>query len=87
LPFTIKRSRVRERLTPDIHPGGFVLGCNMTMHRDVAARIGDFDERFGAGGPLRSAEDTDYLVRAVLLGMVRRCISRLTPRTTFSDTA
>jgi glycosyltransferase involved in cell wall biosynthesis len=69
LPFTIKRSRVRERLTPDVHPGGFVLGCNMTMHRDVAARIGYFDERFGAGGPLRSAEDTDYLVRAVLLGI------------------
>lgn len=69
LPFTIKRSPVRERLTPDVHPGGFVLGCNMTMHRDVAARIGHFDERFGAGGPLRSAEDTDYLVRAVLLGI------------------
>src|SRR5438445_517974 len=67
LPFTIKRSRVRERLTPDVHPGGFVLGCNMTMPRDVAARIGWFDERFGAGGPLRSAEDTDSLVRALLL--------------------
>ncbi|ESX04736.1 glycosyl transferase [Mesorhizobium sp. LSJC268A00] len=69
LPFTIKRCEVRERLTPAVHPGGFVLGCNMTMHRDVAARIGSFDERFGAGGPLRSAEDTDYLVRAMLLGM------------------
>ncbi|WP_051069162.1 glycosyltransferase family 2 protein [Mesorhizobium metallidurans] len=69
LPFTIKRARVRQRLTPDVPPGGFVLGCNMTMHRDVAARIGHFDERFGAGGPLRSAEDTDYLVRAVLLGI------------------
>ncbi|MES0069925.1 glycosyltransferase [Mesorhizobium sp. M0074] len=69
LPFTIKRSLVRERLTPDVHPGGFVLGCNMTMHRDVAARIGPFDGRFGAGGPLRSAEDTDYLVRAMLLGI------------------
>lgn len=69
LPFTIKRSPVRARLTQDVHPGGFVLGCNMTMHRDVAARIGRFDERFGAGGPLRSAEDTDYLVRAVLLGI------------------
>jgi glycosyltransferase involved in cell wall biosynthesis len=69
LPFTIKRSQVRERLTSDVPPGGFVLGCNMTMHRDVAARIGPFDERFGAGGPLRSAEDTDYLVRAMLLGV------------------
>jgi glycosyltransferase involved in cell wall biosynthesis len=69
LPFTIKRSAVRERLTRDVHPGGFVLGCNMTMHRDVAARVGRFDERFGAGGPLRSAEDTDYLVRAYLIGI------------------
>jgi GT2 family glycosyltransferase len=69
LPFTIKRCEQRERLTRAVHPGGFVLGCNMTMHRDVAARIGPFDERFGAGGALRSAEDTDYLVRAMLLGM------------------
>ncbi|ESX43474.1 MULTISPECIES: glycosyltransferase [unclassified Mesorhizobium] len=69
LPFTIKLREASERLTPAVHPGGFVLGCNMTMHRDVAARIGSFDERFGAGGPLRSAEDTDYLVRAMLLGM------------------
>lgn len=69
LPFTIKRSRFRARFTPDVHPGGFVLGCNMTMHREAAARIGRFDERFGAGGPLRSAEDTDYLVRAHQLGI------------------
>lgn len=78
LPFTIKRSRVRERLTPDVHPGGFVLGCNMTMHRDVAARIGWFDERFGAGGPLRSAEDTDYLVRAMLLGIAVEYVPDMT---------
>lgn len=69
LPFTIKRSRFRARFTPDVHPGGFVLGCNMTMHREAAIRIGRFDERFGAGGPLRSAEDTDYLVRAYRLGI------------------
>jgi glycosyltransferase involved in cell wall biosynthesis len=69
LPFTIKRSSFRERLTPEVHPGGFVLGCNMTMHRDVVARVGRFDERFGAGGALRSAEDTDYIVRAFLLGI------------------
>ncbi|RUY36101.1 glycosyltransferase, partial [Mesorhizobium sp. M7A.F.Ca.CA.002.07.1.1] len=78
LPFTIKRSWARERLTPDVHPGGFVLGCNMTMHRDVAARIGYFDERFGAGGPLRSAEDTDYLVRAMLLGIAVEYVPDMT---------
>ncbi|WOS64754.1 glycosyltransferase family 2 protein [Sinorhizobium fredii] len=69
LPFTIKRSKVRERLTRDVHPGGFVLGCNMTMHREVAALVGPFDERFGTGAPLQSAEDTDYLVRAYRLGI------------------
>ncbi|WP_034857615.1 glycosyltransferase family 2 protein [Sinorhizobium sojae] len=69
LPFTVKRSLVPARFTPDVHPGGFVLGCNMTMHREVAARIGRFDERFGAGAPLQSAEDTDYLVRAYALGI------------------
>lgn len=69
LPFTIKRSSARERFTSSVHPGGFVLGCNMTMHREVALRVGAFDERFGAGAPLRSAEDTDYLVRAYRLGI------------------
>jgi GT2 family glycosyltransferase len=69
LPFTIKRSKKPARLTRDVHPGGFVLGCNMTMHREVAALVGRFDERFGAGAPLQSAEDTDYLVRAFRLGL------------------
>lgn len=69
LPFTIKRSNACERLTCDVHPGGFVLGCNMTMRREVALRVGAFDERFGAGAPLQSAEDTDYLVRAHRLGI------------------
>ncbi|MET3590807.1 glycosyltransferase involved in cell wall biosynthesis [Mesorhizobium shonense] len=78
LPFTIKRCDKRERLTRAVHPGGFVLGCNMTMHRDVAARIGPFDERFGAGGALRSAEDTDYLVRAMLAGMAVEYVPDMT---------
>ncbi|MDG4884169.1 glycosyltransferase [Mesorhizobium sp. WSM4884] len=78
LPFTIKRCEERQRLTPAVHPGGFVLGCNMTMHRDVAARIGPFDERLGAGGALRSAEDTDYLVRAVLAGMAVEYVPDMT---------
>ncbi|CDX22352.1 Family 2 glycosyl transferase [Mesorhizobium plurifarium] len=78
LPFTIKRCDKREVLTPAVHPGGFVLGCNMTMHREVAALIGPFDERFGAGGALRSAEDTDYLVRAMLAGMAVEYVPDMT---------
>jgi glycosyltransferase involved in cell wall biosynthesis len=78
LPFTIKRCGKRERLTSAVHPGGFVLGCNMTMHRDVADCIGPFDERFGAGGALRSAEDTDYLVRAMLAGIAVEYVPDMT---------
>lgn len=69
LPFTIKCADECARLSRHVHPGGFVLGCNMTMHREVAARVGPFDERFGVGGPLQSAEDTDYVIRAHLLGI------------------
>jgi len=69
LPFTIKLSPSRERLSRYIHPGGFIQGCNMTMHREVVARVGSFDERFGAGAPLSAAEDTDFLLRAHLIGI------------------
>lgn len=69
LPFTVKLSPVSERLIRRVHPGGFVLGCNMTMHREVAALVGAFDERLGAGAPMQSAEDTDYVLRAFQLGI------------------
>jgi glycosyltransferase involved in cell wall biosynthesis len=44
---------------------GFILGCNMTMRRALAERIGFFDERIGPGTAIISAgEDTDYIFRA-----------------------
>lgn len=45
------------------HPAGFVHGGNLSFHRDVVARIGGFDERFGAGTSL-PASDTDFAYRA-----------------------
>jgi glycosyltransferase involved in cell wall biosynthesis len=69
LPFSIKREYSMCRLRDGIHPGGFILGCNMTMSRDVVERLGEFDERFGAGGRFRSGEDTEYLYRAYLAGI------------------
>jgi GT2 family glycosyltransferase len=65
-PLTIKLEDVAARLTYSTHPGGFVQGCNMTMNREVINLIGLFDERFGAGAPFKSAEDSDYLYRAHL---------------------
>lgn len=50
-------------------PGGFVMGANLAFTADVAARVGPFDERFGAGAPFVAAEDTDFLFRAQRLGI------------------
>lgn len=45
------------------HPAGFIHGGNLSFHRDVIARIGGFDVRFGAGTSL-PASDTDFAYRA-----------------------
>ena len=50
-------------------PGGFVMGANLAMTRDVIARVGAFDTRFGAGAPFVAAEDTDFLFRALGLAI------------------
>ena len=77
-PVTIKTTPDVERLGARGDPGGFILGCNMTMPRAVATKIGPFDERFGAGGLLRSAEDTDYMLRALLAGITVEYVPDMT---------
>lgn len=65
-PITIKTdlkvSRYGEKANES--PGGFVHGCNLTMHRDVLGRVGLWDERFGPGAIFRAAEDTEMVYRA-----------------------
>ena len=63
-PMTIKRSLVEEFGNPNVEPGEMILGCNMAMRRCAVDALGGFDERFGAGAPMRSAEDVDFLMRA-----------------------
>lgn len=46
--------------------GGIILGCNLVMGRQLADRIGPFDELVGAGAPVPAGEDTDYVLRAYL---------------------
>jgi glycosyltransferase involved in cell wall biosynthesis len=65
-PLTINPSSQTERLDRRIDVGGFILGCNMAMRREALDRLGPFDERLGAGSSLRSGEDTDLIIRAVL---------------------
>ena len=48
--------------------GSSLIGCNLAFRRSLVERIGVFDPRFGAGAPLRSAEDTDFAFRALRKG-------------------
>jgi GT2 family glycosyltransferase len=68
-PLAIITSPHRAHLKRGQHPSGFILGCNMAMSREVVAKVGPFDERLGAGAPLKAAEDTDFILRAVLAGV------------------
>jgi glycosyltransferase involved in cell wall biosynthesis len=66
LPFTINTSPTRthwslaENSARRSGIAGLINGCNMTMRRALAERIGPFNENFGPGSPIGSGEDTDY---------------------------
>lgn len=70
LPFTIKTDDERAAYTPPLHPGGFIHGCNIAAPRALFRQLGNFDVRFGAGGPYCAAEDTDLIWRAARAGFV-----------------
>lgn len=69
LPVTIKTEDHPMTAPPGDFPGGFVMGANLAFTASVAAMTGPFDERFGAGAAFAAAEDTDFLFRAMGLGI------------------
>jgi glycosyltransferase involved in cell wall biosynthesis len=69
LPYTIKISKLRERMSSDTHPGLLVLGCNMVIPRVVTQSVGWFDEQFGAGARFQASEESDYIYRAYCAGI------------------
>lgn len=72
LPVTIKLENHPMVAPSHGFPGGFIMGANLAFTSDVVPLTGCFDERFGAGAPFVSAEDTDFLFRAAGLGVVVR---------------
>jgi len=68
-PITIRTSRTREALTSAYQLPALMVGCNMSFARWALDAIGEFDVTLGAGTAVGSAEDTDYLYRALLLGL------------------
>lgn len=69
IEYTVRHGDSHERFHRRLVPGGFLLGCNLAFNRAAFEQIGLFDPRFGAGGVFRSAEDTDYLIRAYEAGV------------------
>jgi GT2 family glycosyltransferase len=84
LPITINTTTVRQRFNQRTNPVtddtiiGQISGCNMTMRRAVAQRLGPFDERFGAGASIPSAEDADYHIRAYLADITLEYVPDMT---------
>lgn len=69
LDLSIKTSPVEDRLQGVGGLLGFVHDANLAIGRPVIDRIGWFDVRFGAGTPLKSAEDTEFIYRAFRAGL------------------
>lgn len=44
------------------------IGAGMGVRRDAVLEVGGFDEQLGPGAPMRSAEDRDIAVRALVRG-------------------
>ena len=63
LPYTIRRSRVREDMDEPHKVFHLITGCNIAFARWAIEQVGGFDERFGPGAPLVAAEEIDYLYR------------------------
>jgi len=74
LPLTIiteahkQRWQVQDNAARRHDLGNTILGCNMAMRQSLAQSIQGFDELFGGGSRIPSAEDTDFIFRAYLAG-------------------
>jgi glycosyltransferase involved in cell wall biosynthesis len=68
-PITVRTSRQREPLTSPYQLPALMAGCNMAFRRSTIDLVGEFDTTLGAGTVVGSAEDTDYLYRALRRGL------------------
>jgi glycosyltransferase involved in cell wall biosynthesis len=84
LPFTINTSPTLRRWSLAANSArtenlaDHIAGCNTTMRRALAEKIGPFDEAFGPGSYIESGEDTDTLFRAYLAGATLEYVPDMT---------
>lgn len=83
LPLTIKTETAAKRWHLGIasarteNLGNCFFGCNFLMSRAVYTRLGRFDENLGAGCPIPSCEDADYIFRAYEAGIALEYVPNL----------
>ncbi len=65
LPITIRTWRERFEMVGTWNLLGGIPGCNMAFRREVIENVGGFDADFGAGAPLVSAEDIEFIFRGI----------------------
>jgi glycosyltransferase involved in cell wall biosynthesis len=65
LPVTIRTGRERFQMVGTWNLLGGIPGCNMAFRREAVDRVGGFDPDFGAGAPLVSAEDIEFIFRCI----------------------
>ena len=66
--FSVYAPEGRPAFSPRTHPWRVGGGGNFAATRDLLAVAGPFDERFGPGAPLESAEDMDMVHRLLRTG-------------------
>lgn len=65
--FPFERDRLVKKVDPSVATG-FGMGAGMALRRDVAQRLGGFDDMLGAGALFRTGEETDLAIRFVTHG-------------------
>ena len=62
-------AEIGELTFESMRRGNFPLTANLALRRTTAERVGPFDEALGAGGPLRSGGEPDFLLRVLRCGL------------------
>ncbi len=62
-------AEVGEHSVETMRRGSFPLTANLALRRETVDRVGLFDEALGAGGPLRSGGEPDFLLRVLRCGL------------------
>jgi glycosyltransferase involved in cell wall biosynthesis len=62
-------AEIGELTVESMRRGRFPLTANLAFRRETVRRVGPFDEALGAGAPLRSGGEPDFILRVLRCGL------------------